>query len=100
MCSGDLARGDLILVCQGCCDRLGGGARVGTTGEYHVPDEGIAELEPTTGPQPDSGLACSWCGKPSTAVRKLLGTAAIAICDGCVALCAEILESELGPDWR
>jgi hypothetical protein len=33
-------------------------------------------------------------------VRELLGLGAVAICDGCVALCVDILEAEIGPGWR
>jgi hypothetical protein len=100
VCSGALARGDLILVCVDCCERLGGAVRVGATGEYHVSDEVVAELGEHSTTRPRSVLSCSWCSKPSGEVRKLLGTGAVAICDGCVALCAAIMEAELGPDWR
>lgn len=32
-------------------------------------------------------LACSFCGKPSTQVAKLVAGPGVFICDGCVALC-------------
>jgi ATP-dependent Clp protease ATP-binding subunit ClpX len=44
--------------------------------------------------------ACSWCGKPGTAVKKLLGNGTVAICDECVALCADVMDAELGDGWR
>jgi hypothetical protein len=44
---------------------------------------------PTSG---STELCCSFCGKPSGAVRKLIAgpTPAVAICNECVALCVEI----------
>jgi hypothetical protein len=36
---------------------------------------------------------CSFCTKPSTAVKRLVAGAGVYICSGCVALCASILES-------
>ncbi len=103
VCQGDLADGDLILVCAPCRGRLGGSpVHLRATGEFRVPTE-LADDETageTSGSHPGGVLACSWCGKPGEQVRKLLGTAAVAICNECVALCADILEAELGPDWR
>jgi len=41
-----------------------------------------------------SRLRCSFCGKPDTAVAKLLaGPRRIYICDACVSVCNRILES-------
>jgi hypothetical protein len=43
---------------------------------------------------------CSWCGKPRAEVKKLLTGREARICNECVALCADVLSAELGPDWR
>ncbi len=127
VCRGPLAGGELILVCAPCRDQLGGAA-VRTTGEFRVPAGLVAGLEagmasgseagmaaaagatparspgaatpPAAGAGAAAATACTWCGKPGDLVRKLLGHGAVAICDGCVALCADILEAELGPGWR
>ena len=45
-------------------------------------------------------LACTWCGKQRSAVKKILTGQSGHICNECVALCSDILEAELGPDWR
>jgi hypothetical protein len=102
VCQGDLADGDLILVCGDCRDRLGGGVSVRATGEFRVPADVVAEMGPPSASesQPGAPTVCSWCAKTAGSVRKLLGTSAFAICDECVSLCADILEAELGPDWR
>lgn len=100
MCRGDLADGDLILVCAPCRERLGGAIHIRATGEFRVPTELLAPEGETSGSIPTGAQFCSWCGKQAEQVRKLLGTSAIAICDECVSLCADILEAEFGPDWR
>jgi hypothetical protein len=105
VCQGELADGDLILVCGDCRDRLGGGVSVRATGEFRVPSDLVAAAEmgaaiPAESSSPGAPTTCSWCGKTAEKVRKLLGTTAFAICDECVSLCADILEAELGPDWR
>jgi ClpX C4-type zinc finger len=52
------------------------------------------ELRPRNAPpfDPDD-LRCSFCGKPQSAVGSLITgpTPAVAICDECVGLCAEII---------
>jgi hypothetical protein len=103
VCQGELADGDLILVCGGCRDRLGGGVSVRATGEFRVPTDFIGDVgtaQPVGEPTPGAPTVCTWCSKTAERVRKLLGTSAFAICDECVSLCADILEAELGPDWR
>lgn len=99
MCQGDLADGDLILVCAPCRERLGSGVHMRATGEFRVPTELVADGE-TSGSRPSGAQSCSWCGKAAGEVRKLLGNADVAVCDECVSLCADILEAEFGPDWR
>ena len=42
---------------------------------------------------------CAWCGRSEGEVRKLLaGSQGLRICEGCVALCYEVLQAEL-PGW-
>ena len=36
--------------------------------------------------------ACSFCLKPSTEVRRLVAGPGVFICDGCVALCAQLID--------
>jgi len=103
VCQGDLAEGDLILVCAPCRDRLGGGVSVRATGEFRVPADLAADVSVGNAAEsssPGAPTECTWCSKSADRVRKLLGTTAFAICDECVSLCADILEAELGPDWR
>lgn len=45
-----------------------------------------------------NSCCCSFCGKPSTQVAKLIAGPGIYICDECVIVCGEILANEL-PDW-
>jgi ATP-dependent Clp protease ATP-binding subunit ClpX len=100
VCNGDLADGELILVCAPCRERLGHPVHMRETGEFRVPTEAFTGGE-TSGSRPLGGAqACCWCGKTAEQVRKLLGASAVAICDECVSLCADILEAEFGPDWR
>jgi ClpX C4-type zinc finger len=39
---------------------------------------------------------CSFCGKAEHQVRRLIAGPGVFICDGCVALCTEILAAETG----
>lgn len=79
-------------------------APVVTTGEFTVPSASdLARLgvaEPVTPPAAPAtpGATCSWCGRPGAEVRKLLTGPGVQICDGCVALCYEVLRAEL-PDF-
>jgi hypothetical protein len=43
---------------------------------------------------------CAFCGKRGRDVRKVIAGPTSAICDECVDLCVEVLEEELGDDWR
>lgn len=45
-----------------------------------------------------NSCCCSFCGKLSTQVAKLIAGPGIYICDECVIVCGEILAKEL-PDW-
>ena len=48
----------------------------------------------------DLATGCSFCGKPRPQLRKLVAGPGVYICDECVALCVEILEEEIGENWR
>jgi len=43
---------------------------------------------------------CAFCGKRARDVRKIITGPTSAICDECVDLCVEVLDEELGDDWR
>jgi len=44
--------------------------------------------------------ACSFCLKPSTEVRRLVAGPGVYICDGCVALCAQLVDGPPSPTPR
>jgi len=97
ICGGDAAGGAAIQVCGGCHASLSG-VTVRATGEFLVPSPAALAA---AAPELAIGApitACSWCGKRDDQVRKLLSSGPVAICDECVALCADILRAELG-DW-
>ncbi|MCA9673439.1 MAG: hypothetical protein H6709_09105 [Kofleriaceae bacterium] len=95
LCAGELGP-DAVPVCGACHRRALGPVR--TTAEFAVPM--VASAVPEPAPPPPSADTCSWCGKAGAEVKKLLGNGAVAICDGCVALCADVLDAELGDGWR
>ncbi|HVV87529.1 MAG TPA: ClpX C4-type zinc finger protein [Kofleriaceae bacterium] len=107
VCRATIPAGPVAGACPACGTRLphGGVGRLSgsmpvihATGEFMVP-----ELPPSASDAAiatDPAGSCSWCGRAGDQVRKLLGTGAVAICDGCVALCVDILDAELGPGWR
>jgi hypothetical protein len=103
ICKQALEGGELVMVCGPCHRSLGGGLALGATGEFKVPAELLTEAPESTGAAdaaPQSGSTCAWCGKHEISVKKLLGRRGTALCDECVALAADIMEAELGPDWR
>jgi hypothetical protein len=82
-----------------------GNLMVSATGEFRVEQimaAAAAEAAPavTPGGEPAAVVRCTWCGKAESEVRKLLSGGSANICDGCVALCADVLDAELGPDWK
>jgi hypothetical protein len=101
-------------VCGACGAHLEGAGELlrttpSVTAEHrvpHLPEDlaGAGAGEPsTTAMAVDAARApgaCAWCRRDAGQVRKLVGAAGVAICDGCVALCVDILEAELGPGWR
>lgn len=94
----------MLMVCGTCHQTLGGsaGLNVGTTGEFRVPTPemiaAVASSEP--GDRPEATDVCSWCQKPESAVKKLLGRSGTALCNECVALACDIMDAELGTGWR
>lgn len=93
------------MVCGTCHQTLGGGGRglsVGATGEFRVPTpEMMAEYAASEpGERPASSDACSWCGKAETDVKKLIGRSGTALCNECVSLACDIMDAELGTNWR
>lgn len=80
------------------------------TGEFALPSPAqLAAIAAETGQQPIGAApvaalphagadVCSWCGKSSTAVKKLLTGPGVQICNECVRLCHMILRDEL-PDF-
>jgi hypothetical protein len=100
ICAQSLEGGELVMVCTGCHQALGGGLKVGATGEFRVPSPALFEESEASGERPLARGACSWCSKPEDQVKKLLGRGTTALCDECVSLCCDILDAELGTDWR
>jgi hypothetical protein len=94
------------MVCQSCHRSLGEGLAVHATGEFKVPTaEMLAAVAAEPPPQhPGERVratnVCAWCGKLEPEVKKLLGRNGVALCDECVSLCVDILDAELGTNWR
>jgi hypothetical protein len=88
------------MVCTACHTKLGGGLSVNATGEFRVPTPEQFESAEATGERVRAINVCAWCGKHERQVKKLLGRGGIALCDECVSLCCDILDAELGNDWR
>jgi hypothetical protein len=91
------------MVCATCHQTLGSQAlSVGATGEFRVPTpEMLAEAasaEP--GERPLAIDVCSWCGKAESDVKKLIGRSGTSLCNECVSLACDIMDAELGDDWR
>ena len=100
-------RSAALAVCGACGARLVGRVAgrvsgstpvVQATAEFAVPELPMTASDAAIVTHPAD--ACAWCGRGGDQVRKLLGTGVVAICDGCVALCVDILEAELGPGWK
>ena len=102
ICAQALEGGELVMVCTPCHKALGGGLSVGATGEFRVPSpEMLAAHEAgETGERPHTTNVCAWCGKLEAQVKKLLGRGGVALCNECVSLCCDILDAEVGDDWR
>jgi hypothetical protein len=107
ICAQALEGGELVMVCNHCHKALGGGLSVNATGEFRIPsaaelaahaDEDVATAHP--GERVHATSICSWCGKLENQVKKLLGRGNAALCDECVSLACDILDAELGANWR
>ena len=98
ICTGAIDGGDLVMVCAPCHRSLGGGLAVGETGEFRVEAAAMVAME-SRGERPSAVGICAWCDKNELQVKKLLGRGAVALCNECISLCADILDAELG-DWR
>lgn len=53
--------------------------------------------DPDDSEAPARPLRCSFCGKTQTEVRKLIAGPQVFICDECVGMCVEILQSDDDP---
>jgi hypothetical protein len=103
ICTQALEGGELLMVCAACHKTLGSsGLSVGATGEFRVPTPEMmaAATMSEPGEKPDATDACSWCGKREHEVKKLLGRAGTALCNECVSLASDIMDAELGTNWR
>ena len=106
MCGDRLDTPMQIEVCGSCYQemRSTGAVALHATAEFAPvrPDQEAAAREQHARARARTGedLACTWCGKPRSQVKKLLASGDAHICNECVALCADVLESELGADWR
>ena len=103
ICTHALEGGELLMVCSTCHKTLGSSAlSVGATGEFKVPTPEMiaAVIAAEPGERPDATDACSWCGKPEHQVKKLLGRSGTALCNECVSLACDIMDAELGANWR
>jgi hypothetical protein len=102
VCGGEVAGGDLVMVCASCHKHLGG-VVVRSTSEFMAPTDAAlaaAAGDDTTEMPARGSEACSWCGKTRGEVKKILTSGAVGICNECVSLCADILTAELGEDWH
>jgi hypothetical protein len=98
LCAGEVGA-DGAAVCGGCARRHLSTVPVRATGEFVVPAM-PADLDSGPAPGAPGAGSCTWCGKDGSAVKKLLGNGTVSICDECVALCADVMDAELGDGWR
>lgn len=95
-----------LTICGGCYRALEArdAAMVRNTGEFTV-DQVMAaaqeyDAEQTAQPGEAAGPSCAWCSKSGGQVKKLISQRDVHICNECVALSVDILNAELGEDWR
>jgi hypothetical protein len=110
VCGHDLLDAQSIYVCGRChvSMQATGAISVHTTAEFpamsqlaFAPDGGVPNIGGGPRAPTDPGqTSCTWCGKSGKDVRKLLSQSGAHICDECVALCADIMTTELGEGWR
>jgi hypothetical protein len=104
ICTQALENGELLMVCATCHQALGGmaGLSVGSTGEFHVPTPEMIKAAATAEPgeKPHATDECAWCGKLERDVKKLIGRTGVSLCNECVSLACDIMDAELGGNWR
>ncbi len=101
LCEATSGANQEIAVCGNCHAGLyaSGALPMRVTGEFQ------AVTGPALGGPAPGGVgnrseaACCWCNKGPDAVRKMLSRGDYHICNECVALCADILQMELGDDY-
>jgi hypothetical protein len=99
LCAGEVGA-DAVMVCAACHRRTQSTGPVRATGEFMAMPAAAEPAEPAAAAPAITGAGCTWCGKDGAAVKKLLGNGAVAICNECVALCADVMDAELGDGWR
>ncbi len=106
LCGGSLRDARQVSVCRDCHGKLAisATAQVASTGEYTaMSDEAVARIL-AEGEMPallkPVAAVCTWCGKAADQVKKILRGNDACICNECVGLCADVMEAELGEDWR
>lgn len=107
ICAKDLEDAHSVFVCGSCHGQLAstGAIQVHVTGEFPaVSQMAILPDDPAPPrarrPTNPAEHNCTWCGKPGDEVKKLLTQGVAKICNECVALCADIMQAEIGDDWR
>ena len=103
ICTQALEGGELLMVCGTCHQTLGAaGLSVGATGEFRIPTAEMIEAAASAPPgeRPEAADGCSWCGKAEGTVKKLIGRQGVSLCNECVAFAVDILDAELGSNWR
>ncbi len=87
-----------IHVCGNCHLELHatGALPVSATGEFSAITSPVVDPPSGEAIAQLAGIRCCWCDKRPEAVRKILSQGAYHICNECVALCADILQMELG----
>lgn len=110
ICAKNLEDAQSVFVCGQCHGQLAstGAIQVHVTGEFPavlqmamLPEDGAPEVPARPRrPTDPADHNCTWCDKPGDQVKKLLTHGVAKICNECVALCADIMQAEIGDDWR
>lgn len=72
------------------------GTMVALPSIFEAPGSGVDSSSAMKGDEPSTENRCSWCGKPEQQVKTLIAGAGGFICDGCVAMCNDVLATEGG----
>ena len=106
MCGERLDTAMQVDVCGPCFQELrtSGAVALQSTAEFAPVRRLAADPAPREGRTrartSETEVSCTWCGKLRGEVKKLLASGEARICNECVALCADVLEAELGDEWR